>query len=442
MFASQVPDYLSDDLLGTTRTHAQDNFNPDHVLYRKIDQLATLARDHPALRDGAHQHRYSSDGAGVYAFSRLHRGQQREYVVVLNNSETEKTAAIPTYVADGAFQRIYGSGPRRLTSNDNRRLSVTVPALSTVVYQSVRRIPQANRPPQITLNRPRISAESNSRMRVSANVSGASFNQVSFYAKTGKRGWKYIGTDDTRPYRVFHDVSSIEDGKTVAYRAVVGDNAGHKRKSSIKRTVVPAPKLTIKLPAEGAGAFGTIEVRALADPEESSHVVRIQRRLSDGAWQTVRRDRSSPVYSYFDDLSTVPVGTTIQYRAILREPDGTRVVSTVRTVNRVTPQPLVDSVTIAGSLQSEIGCPTDWDPACATSHLTFEPVEPTGAWRRTFHLPEGTYEYKVAINDSFTVSYGASGGGDNITLTVPAGGADVTFTWDQMSHVVTHQVDP
>ena len=55
----------------------------------------------------------------------------------------------------------------------------------------------------------------------------------------------------------------------------------------MKRAVVPAPKLTIELPAEGAGVFGTIEVRVLADPEESSHVVRIQRRLNDGAWETV-----------------------------------------------------------------------------------------------------------------------------------------------------------
>jgi hypothetical protein len=38
------------------------------------------------------------------------------------------------------------------------------------------------------------------------------------------------------------------------------------------------------------------------------------------------------------------------------------------------------------------------------------------------------------------VSYGAGGGGDNITFTVPAGGADVTFEWDQLSHVATHTV--
>jgi len=442
MFASQVPEYRNDDLLGTDRTHAQDNFNPGHVLYQKIDQLATLTRAYPALRNGAHQHRYASDGAGIYAFSRLLHGEQREYVVVLNNSESAKSAAIPTYVANGAFTKIYGPGPQQLTSDGDRLLPVTVPALSSVVYRSVRRIPRAKAAPRISLNTPEITAEANSRMLVSANVSGSSFNEVSFYAKTGKGGWKYIGTDDTRPYRVFHDVSSIPDGTAVAYRAVVRDNAGHKRVSSVGRAVVPPPTLTIKLPAEGTEVFGTVEVRVLADPERATHVVEIQRRLNGGEWVTVRTDSSSPVYSYFDDLSTVPVGTTIQYRAILREPDGTRVVSAVRTVHRVAPQPLVNSVTIAGSMQSELGCPADWDPACAASHLTFAPVEPTGTWQGTFRLPAGTYEYKVAVNDSWAVSYGANGGGDNITLTVPAGGADVTFTWDQVSHLVTHQVNP
>ncbi|HWI00884.1 MAG TPA: alpha-amylase family glycosyl hydrolase [Propionibacteriaceae bacterium] len=441
MFASQVPEYLDDDLLGTTSTHAQDNFNESHVLYQDIQQLAELTRKHPALRNGAHQHRYSSTGAGIYAFSRLLRNQQREYVVVLNNSESEKTAAIPTYVANGAFTKIYGTGAAHLTSNGNGRLSVTVPALSTVVYRSDRRIPRADAAPRITLNTPQISAESNSRMRVSANVSGSSFNEVSFYAKTRRGDWKYIGTDDTRPYRVFHDVSSIEDGNVVAYRAVVRDNAGHRRVSSVKRAVVPPPKLTIKLPAEDADVFGTIEVRVLADPEEATHVVRIQRRLNSGDWVTVRTDSSSPVYSYFDDLTSVPVGTTIQYRAILREPDGTRVVSDVRTVHRVAPVPLVNSVTVAGSLQSEIGCPADWDPACAASHLTFDNND--GLWKGTFTLPAGTYEWKVAINDSWDVNYGAGGGsnGSNISLTVPAGGAQVTFVWDQVSHVPTATVN-
>ena len=110
MFASQVPDYLDDDLLGTSRTHAQDNFVPSHPLYQQIRQLARLTKQHPALRNGAHQHRYGSTSAGIYAFSRILRDQQYEYVVALNNSESAKTAAIPTYVANGAFTKVYGSG--------------------------------------------------------------------------------------------------------------------------------------------------------------------------------------------------------------------------------------------------------------------------------------------------------------------------------------------
>ena len=150
-------------------------------------------------------------------------------------------------------------------------------------------------------------------MLVSANVGGSSFNEVTFYAKVGNGKWTPIGTDDTRPYRLFHDVSSIPDGTQVAYRAVVRDNANHQRTSDPQDAVVPAPKLTIELPAEGAGVFGTIEVRVTADPERASHVVRIQRRLpSDSDWVTVNTDDSSPVYTYYDNLSTVPVGTQIQ----------------------------------------------------------------------------------------------------------------------------------
>ena len=35
-----------------------------------------------------------------------------------------------------------------------------------------------------------------------------------------------------------------------------------------------------------------------------------------------------------------------------------------------TPNPA--SVTITGSLQSELGCAGDWDPACAATHLVYD----------------------------------------------------------------------
>ena len=443
MFASQVPDYLDDDLLGTERTHAQDNFEPSHPLYQLIKQLASITKAHPALRNGAHQDRYASEGAGIYAFSRLQRGHEREYIVALNNSEAEKTAAIPSYIRNGSFVRVYGSGPQQLTSDGDRLLAVTVPGLSAVVYESTDRIPRSDAAPQISLEEPTVPVQTNSRMLVSANVGGSSFNEVTFYAKVGNGKWSSIGTDDTRPYRVFHDTSSIADGTQVSYQAVVRDNANHQRTSDAVEALVPAPKVTIESPAEGAGVFGTIEVRVTADPERASDVVRIQRKLpSDSDWTTLNTDESSPVYTYYDNLASVPVGTQIQYRAILNEPDGTQVISPVRTVTRTAPTPLVNSVTLAGSLQSEIGCPGDWDPACAASHLTFDATN-GGLWKGTFNLPAGDYEYKVAINNSWDVNYGAGGaaGGSNIPISIPAGTSNVTFTWDQVSHIVTHTLN-
>ncbi len=440
MFASEVADYLDDDLLGTSNTHAQDNFNPAHPLYQKIHDLALLAREHPALRNGAHQHRYASNAAGVYAFSRIKHDQQREYVVALNNSEDAQTADIPTYVRNGDFDRIYGSGPDKLTTDGDSLLELSVPALSTVVYESAQRIPSSDAAPSISLDTPAPSAETNSRMLVSANVGGSSFNEVTFYANVGDGKWMPVGTDDTRPYRVFHDISSIPDGTTVGYKAVVLDNAGNRRLSATRSAVVPPPKLTIEAPAEDADVFGIIEVRVTADPERATHVVGIERSLNGGAWEPLTTDSSSPVYTYFDDLALVPVGTEIRYRAILTEPDGTVVTSAVRTVTRTEPQPLVPSVTVAGSLQSEMGCPADWDPACDASDLTFDTTD--GLWKGTFTLPAGSYAWKVAINNSWDINYGAGGaaGGSDIPLVLEAE-SQVTFVWDQVTHIPTATVN-
>ena len=45
-----------------------------------------------------------------------------------------------------------------------------------------------------------------------------------------------------------------------------------------------------------------------------------------------------------------------------------------------TPDPT--NVTVAGSLQSELGCPGDWDPDCATTHLTYDASD--DVWQGTF----------------------------------------------------------
>jgi pullulanase-type alpha-1,6-glucosidase len=97
--------------------------------------------------------------------------------------------------------------------------------------------------------------------------------------------------------------------------------------------------------------------------------------------------------------------------------------------------PLPGTVTLVGSLQSELGCPGDWQPECDATHLQPVAGEP-GVFRGTFTVPAGGFEYKAAINESFDENYGAGGvqGGANIPLTAPGG--EVTFTYNHTTHVI------
>ncbi len=94
------------------------------------------------------------------------------------------------------------------------------------------------------------------------------------------------------------------------------------------------------------------------------------------------------------------------------------------------------SVTIAGSLQSELGCGGDWDPGCAATHLTYDAG--SDVWRGAFVIPAGNYEYKAALDNSWNENYGlnATRDGANIPLNLAAS-TFVTFYFDNKSHWVT-----
>jgi alpha-amylase len=435
LFASQVPEYLDDDLLGTDATHATDNFNAGHPLYAKISELAALAKDHPALRDGAHQHRYASEGPGIYAFSRTDADEQREYVVALNNSEQPQTADVPTYIGKRTYTRIYGAGTDEVKTSADGRLTATVPPLSAVVYESSGRIPHSKAAPAVALQEPAAAPADNGRINVTADVGGASFYEVTFEARTAGGGWAPIGTDDTAPYQVFHDVAGLDAGTVLEYRATVLDNGGHRATSQSRAAAVPAPVLTMQKPLEGSSVKGAVELSATADPEKSSHVVSFERSVAGGEWTAAGSDDSSPVYSAVDDLAALELtdGTKVQYRASMSGP-GFRVVTEPRTVT-VGDAPQPDSVTVAGSLNSEMGCPGDWDPACPAAFMTLDPAD--NIWRLTADLPAGQYAYKAALNGSWDMNYGAGGvlGGSDIVLDHPGGA--VTFRYDNGTHVLS-----
>ena len=114
-------------------------------------------------------------------------------------------------------------------------------------------------------------------------------------------------------------------------------------------------------------------------------------------------------------------------------PGAANVVSDVRTVvaGRL-PQP--ESVTVAGSLNSEMGCPGDWQPACQAAFMASTRRTRSGGSRFPT-CPPGSYEFKAAINGSWDENYGAGGGanGSNIVLNHPGGAVTFRYEHTQLS---------
>ena len=226
------------DNIGSDVTPMADNFDRTHPLYRTISRLARLTRQHHALRDGAQQTRYAADEPGILAFSRTNARARVEYLVVLNNAETPKTASFATYSPRMRFERIWGDGARSLRSGADRTVEVTVPGLSAVVYRADGRIARSTSAPAVDV---RVATEVRGRPELSATVDGTSLYQVTFAVRAANTGaWTNLGTDDNAPYRVFPDLSAYAAGTRLQFRAVVKDNAGHVRQATARSRVSTA----------------------------------------------------------------------------------------------------------------------------------------------------------------------------------------------------------
>jgi pullulanase-type alpha-1,6-glucosidase len=98
------------------------------------------------------------------------------------------------------------------------------------------------------------------------------------------------------------------------------------------------------------------------------------------------------------------------------------------------------SVTVAGSLQEELGCPGDWQPDCAATHLGYDAED--DVWQGVFNVPAGSWEYKAPLNDSWDENYGAGAqhDGPNIPLDLSTA-TDVKFYYNHETHWITDNVN-
>ena len=188
MFATRTASYAADSIVGSDEpAGAGEHYDTSATLYRQIKALSALRTKYPALADGAQVHRYASDSAGIYAFSRIDKAARQEYVVVANNATTPKTATFATYTNNDFLIPILGGG-KPLVSDGAGRVTVTVPPLTVRAYRAYASM---NRGPAGAVYpvTPTAGSVVGGRAEIRAAVPNNAFTEVTFlYRNRGHEG--------------------------------------------------------------------------------------------------------------------------------------------------------------------------------------------------------------------------------------------------------------
>ncbi|MEV1116848.1 pullulanase-type alpha-1,6-glucosidase [Actinosynnema sp. NPDC049800] len=238
MFASKTPEYATEDLVGSDRTGAVDNFRTDHPLYRQLRDLADFVDRDPVWRKGNQELRLVQ--GDVLAFSRTGRTQQVEHLVVANAGTAPATVEVP---ASGRGYRPIWPAAGSQVNAEGGKVTVTVPALSALVLKSTGKIPSAAPTPALAV--PATGTVLDDRVELRADGVTSPYAQATFAARVeGERDWQLLGTDDAAPYRVFADLAALPGaavGKDVELRVVAKDAKGALGADGAKVGLVAAP---------------------------------------------------------------------------------------------------------------------------------------------------------------------------------------------------------
>ncbi|MEU3061020.1 pullulanase-type alpha-1,6-glucosidase [Streptomyces subrutilus] len=377
LFASQVADYLDDDQLGTARTHASDAYDQQHPLYRQISALSKLTRAHPALRDGVQSERLS-DGS-VYAFARTddgagdgksgRKGGRTEYLVAANNAAEARTVQLDA-PAGAQYRTLYG-GTALIRASAAGKLTVTVPALGSVVLQGVTPLAAPATRPSLTLKAPAPGAAGT--VELSADVTGGALNRVVFAAQTGTGPWQVLGSADHAPYKVTQHVEAAP-GTPLRYKAVVVDSAGRTAGALAASTAGRTPPPEV--PTATQRDYAVVHYNR-PDGDYTNWRLYAWGDLADGEstpWPEGHAFTGRDAYGAFAHVKLKPGASSLSYLVI--DKDGTKDVAADRTID----------VTRTGEIWLEQG------KEAARTDRPAHPPQDTGKAVLHYQRPDGAYD--------------------------------------------------
>ena len=208
-------------------------------------------------------------------------------------------------------------------------------------------------------------------------------------------------------------------------------------------TTGAAPTVDLTLEA-GSGLSGRAEIGADVGASTFAQTTFLYRPVGTSDWRLVGTDDNAP-FRVFHDVAGMPLGSVLEYRAIVEDAAG-RVAadgSWARVVAPKAPPTEAENgdpgaqpttVGVAGTHNSEMGCPRDWDETCDQSQLVLD--QDDKIWKKSFTIPAGPYAYKAQLNRAWTENYGARGVRDGENISYETDGT-VTFYYDHATHWAT-----
>ena len=229
LFPTQVEEWQSEYRIGSAPIGTKSSFDVTNPLEGEITKISNLIKENPALRSGTQQLRATSGSA--VAMSRYSNGQ--EYVVVFNSDEKATPIDFPV-TTTSSWSQIYG--PQVTPSVTGKKISLTMPPLSTIVLKADSKyVAQAK--PTVTLQKIAYDYATPYWLGLRATVPGDDFMQVNFQMRVkGAKSWTNLGTADRRTfatedipgglYRAFIQPRKFKSGTQIEVVAIARNESG------------------------------------------------------------------------------------------------------------------------------------------------------------------------------------------------------------------------
>lgn len=235
MFATKVDIWKTEKRIGSTPIGTGNSFTATdkHPIALYLQKLASLRSTNPGLANGYMQIRTVNDS--LFVISKKDKLENQEYLVAFNNSAKSVKTTITTATSTGGWKVLLGASKLAIK---NEKVTVTVPALSTLVLKANKKIDKTS------VKVGKISSELDflsGYYQAKAAITSLDLLHVTFYYRAvGDKTWISLGTDTNAPYSVYIDPLPYE-GKDIEIRADAVNSKGVKYELPSTTVTISAP---------------------------------------------------------------------------------------------------------------------------------------------------------------------------------------------------------